>query len=77
MMSSLIPPSEGIRPPHAKTFVPYDEAIKDLDTGDLVLFAGATSQGAIIRFFDHSQFSHVGLVSPLEAYTCCTLAFVA
>ena len=30
--------------------------------GDVVLFAGATSQGAIIKFFDHSQFSHVAMV---------------
>ena len=30
--------------------------------GDLILFSGATSAGALIKFFDHSQFSHVALV---------------
>ena len=33
-----------------------------LSQGDIVLFSGATSAGAVIKFFDHSQFSHVALV---------------
>lgn len=53
---------DGIYPAHAAQPLPYEEAIKGLDTGDLILFSGATSQGAIIKFFDHSQFSHVAMV---------------
>ena len=34
-----------------------------LQTGDIVLFTGATSSGAVIRLFDSAEFSHVGLVS--------------
>ena len=55
--------SEGIRPPPEITTVPYSSVVNTLNTGDLVLFSGATSSGAIIKFFDNSQFSHVGLVS--------------
>ena len=54
--------SEGIRPPPEITTVPYSSVVNTLKTGDLVLFSGATSSGAIIKFFDNSQFSHVGLV---------------
>jgi hypothetical protein len=53
---------DGIYPQQDVRTLPYDKAIEGLDTGDLILFSGATSQGAIIKFFDHSQFSHVAMV---------------
>ena len=53
---------EGIRSLLDVTTVPYSSVVNTLNTGDLVLFSGATSSGAIIKFFDNSQFSHVGLV---------------
>ena len=59
---------EGIRPPSEITTVPYSSVIDSLNTGDLVLFSGATSSGAIIKFFDNSQFSHVGLVSGIFTF---------
>lgn len=54
---------EALAPPPGITPVPYEDAVDGADTGDVVLFSGCTSSGAIIKFFDTSQFSHVGLVS--------------
>ena len=42
---------------------PLNSLMDQLDTGDIVLLSGATSSGAIIKLFDQSQFSHVGIVS--------------
>ena len=56
--------SDGIIPPSIDTGpVELNSVIGSLQTGDLVLFSGVTPSGAIIRFFDKSQFSHVGIVS--------------
>ena len=55
--------SEGIRPSPDYTTVPYSEFQEQLQTGDIVLFSGATTTGAIIKMFDRSVFSHVGIVS--------------
>lgn len=52
-------------PPDVHT-VPLNSITCNLNTGDLVLFSGATSSGAIIKFFDHSEFSHIGIVSHLS-----------
>lgn len=53
---------EGIMPaPNVET-VPLGTLVPKLQTGDLVLFSGATSSGAIIKFFDNAQFSHIGIV---------------
>lgn len=51
-----------MQPPDVDT-VPLGTIIPRLQTGDLVLFSGATSSGAIIKFFDQAQFSHIGVVS--------------
>ncbi len=55
--------SNGIMPPPEVSTVTFSSISSQLQTGDLVLFSGATSSGALIKLFDHSQFSHVGLVS--------------
>jgi len=57
--------SDGIIPPSNVKSVPFNEIAETLNTGDIVLFTGATSSGAIIRLFDNAEFSHVGLVSNL------------
>ena len=63
MIEFFLPSSEGIRPsPEYKT-VPYSEIREQLQTGDIVLFSGATTSGALIKMFDGSVFSHVGIVS--------------
>ena len=43
--------------------MPYSEIREQLQTGDIVLFSGATTSGALIKMFDGSVFSHVGIVS--------------
>uniref|UniRef100_A0A7S0HET7 C2 domain-containing protein n=1 Tax=Hanusia phi TaxID=3032 RepID=A0A7S0HET7_9CRYP len=40
----------------------YDEVIGSLDTGDVILFSGATRSGKFIEVATESQFSHIGLV---------------
>lgn len=60
--SHLYTCSDGIYPPPDVTTKTYSSVTESLDTGDIVLFSGATSSGAIIKFFDRSQFSHIGLV---------------
>ena len=55
--------SNGIRPPPDFPTKTYNEFCNELQTGDIVLFSGATSSGAIIKIFDGAIFSHVGLVS--------------
>lgn len=55
-------------PPDVET-VPLGTIIPKLQTGDLVLFSGATSSGAIIKFFDRAQFSHIGIVSH-QMFSC-------
>jgi len=55
--------SDGINPPPDITPLKFDELAPQLKTGDIVLFTGATSSGAIIRLFDNAEFSHVGIVS--------------
>lgn len=52
----------GIMPPPDMETVPLSSLIPKLQTGDLILFSGATSSGAVIKFFDNSQFSHIGIV---------------
>ena len=37
----------------------------DLQTGDIILMKGVTLTGSIIRLFDQSEFSHIGMVSVL------------
>ena len=59
----MISSSDGINPPPDITPVKFDELAPKLKTGDIVLFTGATSSGAIIRLFDNAEFSHVGIVS--------------
>lgn len=55
--------SEGIHPLPDVDLVSYGKIRGELQTGDLVLFSGATSSGAIIKIFDGALFSHVGVVS--------------
>ena len=55
--------SEGIRPPPEIAVVPLDSVASTFNTGDIILLSGATDSGAIIKLFDDSQFSHVGIVS--------------
>ena len=43
--------------------VKFDDVVPTLNTGDLVLFSGATTSGALIKLFDNAEFSHIGLVS--------------
>ena len=57
--------SDGINPPPNVKTVKFDDLAPKLQTGDIVLFTGATSSGAIIRLFDNAEFSHVGVVSLL------------
>lgn len=54
---------DGIMPPPDVETVPLGTIIPKLQTGDLVLFSGATSSGAIIKFFDRAQFSHIGIIT--------------
>ena len=42
--------------------VQYSQVIDELQTGDLVLFSGATSSGALIKIVDGAVFSHIGIV---------------
>ena len=58
--------SQGIHPPPEITVVPLDTVASTFDTGDIILLSGATNSGAIIKLFDDSQFSHVGIVSHLK-----------
>ena len=55
--------SEGVFPQPEVATKPLNSLMDQLDTGDIVLLSGATSSGAIIKLFDQSQFSHVGIVS--------------
>lgn len=55
--------SKGIRPPPDVTTVPLDTVANTFNTGDIILLSGATNSGAVIKLFDDSQFSHVGIVS--------------
>lgn len=55
--------SDGINPPPDVETVKFDDLAPKLQTGDIILFTGATSSGAIIRLFDNAEFSHVGIVS--------------
>ena len=56
------PPSDFIDAPHPGTPVPLGSLVGDLETGDIVLMAGMSLSGSIIRLFDQSEFSHVALV---------------
>lgn len=67
---------DGIRAPRDIITKPYSDVVKTLDTGDLVLFSGATSSGALIKFFDNSEFSHIGLVLKAK-YTSQMLIYEA
>ncbi|KAK3273858.1 hypothetical protein CYMTET_17930 [Cymbomonas tetramitiformis] len=51
-----------ISDPPAEATVTYSELLPQLQTGDLVLFSGATVSGAVIKLFSNSRFSHVGIV---------------
>ena len=51
-----------MRPSPQKVAKPYTEVRETLRTGDLILFSGATSSGAIIKIFDGAIFSHIGIV---------------
>ncbi len=51
-----------MRPSPQKEAVSYTKIRETLQTGDLVLFSGATSSGALIKIFDGAIFSHVGIV---------------
>ena len=51
--------------------VKFDDIVDTLNTGDLVLFSGATTSGALIKLFDNAEFSHIGIVSfTALKYTC-------
>lgn len=68
---------DGIFPLPDVSTKPLKTIIQDgLQTGDLVLFSGATSSGAIIKFFDHSTYSHVAVVLKAK-YTQQLLVFEA
>ena len=67
---TLISYRNGVLPPPEVTTTPFGSIASTLDTGDVILFSGATSSGAIIKFFDRSQFSHVGLVSSIMLLFC-------
>lgn len=71
--------SDGIMPPPNVETVPLGALAPKLQTGDLVLFSGATSSGAIIKFFDHAQFSHVGIVSCVfnALGMCCLMTIIS
>ena len=45
--------------------VNLQSVIDDLQTGDIILMTGVTVSGSIIRLFDQSEFSHIGMVSVL------------
>ena len=49
-------------PSHITT-VKFDDIVDTLNTGDLALFSGATTSGALIKLFDNAEFSHIGIVS--------------
>ena len=55
-----------MNPPEGVTVVPYDDVAPTLNTGDIMLFSGVTSTGAIIKCFDRATFSHVAIVSTLD-----------
>ena len=62
-MYLYFPYSDGIKGPSDITTVKFDGIVNTLKTGDLVLFSGATTSGALIKLFDNAEFSHIGLVS--------------
>ena len=49
--------------------VQYSQIVDKLQTGDLVLFSGATSSGALIKIFDGALFSHIGIVRLFLPYS--------
>ena len=59
---------EGLRPPEGVMVVPYDDIASTLNTGDIMLMSGVTSSGAIIKFFDNAQFSHVSIVNKYNSF---------
>ena len=61
--------SDGIRHPPQFPVKTYGEVRSELQTGDIVLFSGATSSGALIKIFDGAIFSHVGLVRANNEFT--------
>ena len=69
---------EGLSDSSEVTTVPYNDIASMLNTGDIMLMSGVTSTGAVIKFFDNTQFSHVAIVSIVaiqlfecENFTCC------
>ena len=54
--------SDGILAPSDITTVKFDDVAPTLNTGDLALFSGATTSGALIKLFDNAEFSHIGIV---------------
>ena len=42
---------------------PYDEVVKGLKTGDMLLFSSVKSSGSLIKILDRAVFGHCGLVS--------------
>lgn len=66
LLHTLLYYSNGIFPPADVETTTLSNLIPALNTGDLVLFSGATNSGAMIKFFDHSEFSHIGIVSSIS-----------
>ena len=65
--------SDGIMPPPNVNTHTLSSLLPKLNTGDLVLFSGATSSGAIIKFFDNAEFSHIAIVSPNLYFHRCLI----
>jgi hypothetical protein len=53
---------DGIKMPPEYPIKSYGSISSTLQTGDIVLFSGASSTGSLIKIFDGALFSHVGLV---------------
>ena len=57
--------SDDVMDTQSVEVVNLQSVIDDLQTGDIILMTGVTVSGSIIRLFDQSEFSHIGMVSVL------------
>lgn len=51
----------AIKAPLGVSVVPYQSLAGHIKTGDIVLFSGVSATGSIIKFFTHSNYSHVAI----------------
>ena len=55
----------GGKAPSGVTEVSFGSLRRHIKTGDIVLFSGVSTSGSIIKFFTHSNYSHIAIVSEI------------